>query len=910
MKKLLNKLLLILLISPFFINGQVLTDDMALYDLSTSVWGKGGFAVDYYGNTYTSMSEGGLITFMNSSVQGPGEGHVFKHDSQGNLEWLISGGNNASVNDIKISVTNSVYITGYQDYDFFPNSFDSTNVYGNTDFVAKINSDGTFEWVFKMPGRAKIESLPNGNLAFALRVDPTNNSAPFLGDSLLTGYQGRTVYGEISENGDMLWFDLSQSLMDPVSMASRTIHNLYYNNNKLYLTGYYDGTYDFGQNSLVLDQECSTSNHMEREMYLASIDLNTNEYDTVVKTTNLRIVDLDFDNQNNIYYMVEPTNNCNVSSPSTEFLGQSFPPPPNKDVFIVKSDENFNFVQWRDLGGTSISGSADLYPGEILIAGEKVFAYFYNEDYGDISIPDMSNTVYFPSQHSFLVSCNLDLEYIYHTFFESGGFATGWSDENFQLDAKGDKAALLAFAFDYGGYGNEFLINHFKVDANLITGRAYKDFNQNQIFDTTDQAISGSGIEITPDPYLIVTNMDGTYEAFVDTGSYYLNISNIPNYYSQVPSTDTVIFTTVDSTANVDLRLEPIPGAHDVSIDIVPAEQMTVGNVATHKLIVTNNGTFHEDVNVFFSPLSYSEPFSSVDISPSMSINGNYYVTTLMDMNPGESRVFTIDYTVPVDFLNIIGETSTTEAEASIIDTDAIPQDNYVILSDVPVAPYDPNIKIVNEPVQIDVNNLDNIEWINYTVYFQNEGNAPAVDVRIEDIIDSNLVLSTIKIIDASDSLYATVNQRKVTFHFDSIMLPSKDVDEEGSKGYVSFKLKRTPGLSLGDSINNIADIYFDFNPAIITNTTLNEVVSFVGYESIEKQNSDFVIFPNPASSYLTIQNLPESNLTIKLIDLNGKIYLSERTGGSQEFTLTIDKLTSGTYLLKVGDSTNKIVIK
>ena len=291
-------------------------------------------------------------------------------------------------------------------------------------------------------------------------------------------------------------------------------------------------------------------------------------------------------------------------------------------------------------------------------------------------------------------------------------------------------------------------------------------------------------------------------------------------------------------------------------------------------------------------------------------MNGNYYVTTLQGMSPGETSIFTIDYTVPVTFLSIIGETTTSEAEVSIINTDAVPQDNYVILSDLPVAPYDPNIKVVNEPTQIDVNNLDDIDWIHYTVYFQNEGNAPAVDVRIDDKIDSNLVLSTIKIIDASDSVYASVNQRMISFYFDSIMLPSKNVDEEGSKGYVSFKLKRSPNLSLGDSINNTADIYFDFNPEIVTNTTLNEVVSFVSYESFEKQSTDFVIFPNPASSYLTIQNLPASDLKIDLIDLNGKIYFSDRTEGSQQFTLTIDQLATGTYLLKVGDSTNKIVIK
>ena len=69
-----------------------------------------------------------------------------------------------------------------------------------------------------------------------------------------------------------------------------------------------------------------------------------------------------------------------------------------------------------------------------------------------------------------------------------------------------------------------------------------------------------------------------------------------------------------------------------------------------------------------------------------------------------------------------------------------------------------------------------------------------------------------------------------VEFNFDNILLPDSIVNEPGSHGYVKYGIKANAGLADFTAVQNTANIYFDFNPAIITNTTSNTLVSLENY--------------------------------------------------------------------------------
>ena len=64
------------------------------------------------------------------------------------------------------------------------------------------------------------------------------------------------------------------------------------------------------------------------------------------------------------------------------------------------------------------------------------------------------------------------------------------------------------------------------------------------------------------------------------------------------------------------------------------------------------------------------------------------------------------------------------------------------------------------------------------------------------------------------------INLQLFDFIFNNIQLPDSNVNEPASHGFVKFKINQRANNPLGTVIENKAGIYFDFNEAVITNST------------------------------------------------------------------------------------------
>jgi hypothetical protein len=114
---------------------------------------------------------------------------------------------------------------------------------------------------------------------------------------------------------------------------------------------------------------------------------------------------------------------------------------------------------------------------------------------------------------------------------------------------------------------------------------------------------------------------------------------------------------------------------------------------------------------------------------------------------------------------------------------------------------------------------------IEYTILFQNTGTDTAQTVLIIDQLDSNFNWQTLEPLSSSHPMTIEVDQfGKVTFTFENIMLPDSIVSEPGSHGFVAFKIELIPMPDFGTTITNTAEIYFDSNPPIFTNTKLHTI--------------------------------------------------------------------------------------
>jgi len=211
---------------------------------------------------------------------------------------------------------------------------------------------------------------------------------------------------------------------------------------------------------------------------------------------------------------------------------------------------------------------------------------------------------------------------------------------------------------------------------------------------------------------------------------------------------------------------------------------------------------------------------------------------------------------------------------------------------------YDPNMKEVY-PVNI-LPGYD--DWFTYTIHFQNTGNAPAFNIRLRDTLDANLDINTFEVRGYSHPAIVSVNGNILTVRFNNIMLPDSTTDYEGSMGYFQYRIKPISNLPLGTQIENTAYIYFDYNTPIITNTTQNNFQMVVANNTLNSNENQLKIYPNPANQKLTIdlQNTNIENCII-LNALGQTVYNSaNELNANHKIQLNISNLSAGVYFVKV----------
>lgn len=230
--------------------------------------------------------------------------------------------------------------------------------------------------------------------------------------------------------------------------------------------------------------------------------------------------------------------------------------------------------------------------------------------------------------------------------------------------------------------------------------------------------------------------------------------------------------------------------------------------------------------------------------------------------------------------------------------------------------PFDPNNKLVN-PVRDAANGgiYESDEQLNYIINFQNLGDAPAHLVRIEDVLDeTRFDLSTFEFLGSSHPSSWSMFNNKLVVTMNDINLAPKGLDEEQSKGYVTFTIKRKTNLPLGTTIDNVGAIYFDYNEAIVTNTAHSTIISPLSNETVANKEEKLTLVPNPTSSSATaVVTLGEAtNVTLSIFNINGQLVKNVATNealqvGTHKINLDVEALSSGAYIVQF-KSANQVV--
>ncbi len=263
-------------------------------------------------------------------------------------------------------------------------------------------------------------------------------------------------------------------------------------------------------------------------------------------------------------------------------------------------------------------------------------------------------------------------------------------------------------------------------------------------------------------------------------------------------------------------------------------------------------------------------------------------------------------------------------------------------------------IKRVYPRGDCDVGYIENSQLMTYTVRFQNDFTSTVTDIRVRDMIDSNLDPTTLRVVAASDDIHLNwVSPSIVDFYFDSILLPTQSQNAVESTGYVVFEIEQVQGLNHGDLFSNEGQIDFLGTATEFTNVVTNTVSdgshapigdtleinaasaynwngqliassglyvqliplpdgcdstaillltldSDVGLNTLS--NNPFVIYPNPAKDHLVIEGNKVG--VLRLINSAGRVVLEHDVSGNS-IVQWMD-LAAGIYIVEI-ESDNKL---
>jgi uncharacterized repeat protein (TIGR01451 family) len=457
-----------------------------------------------------------------------------------------------------------------------------------------------------------------------------------------------------------------------------------------------------------------------------------------------------------------------------------------------------------------------------------------------------------------------------------------------------------------GGTGSAKCIDAIKLEA-------FVDANNNGIKEPTEIAFT-----------------QGTFNYTVN-GSTTTNISYSPNGVLYVPLT-----TATDS--------------FDFSFQVHP-ELATYFNCTTLHSDITYDTT---GTNTYYFPISNTLPYSDVEVSltatagpnpgfsysnkityknngltpasgtltyvkdPALSIttisqtgtvaNANGFTYAYTNLLPNETRTITIGLQTPTIPTVALGDLLTNTASATSAG-DINPANNSTELAQIVTGSYDPNDKMEAQGPEILFSSFGADDYLYYTIRFQNTGTANAETVVITDLLSADLDEQSIRMLSASHDYTMNRMGNDVEWTFEAINLVPTIVNEAASQGYLHFKIKPKPGYMVGDIIPNTAQIYFDFNAPIITNTFETEFVATLGVADFTTDN--LIVYPNPATNQVSIsvQNSTDAIAEIRLTDMLGKVVFQQKVTHTQT-TIDLSGLSKGVYMLEVQTENKFSVVK
>lgn len=448
-----------------------------------------------------------------------------------------------------------------------------------------------------------------------------------------------------------------------------------------------------------------------------------------------------------------------------------------------------------------------------------------------------------------------------------------------------------------------------------IQGKAYYDENDNNEYDPSETGLRWQWVTTEPDGIPDITNFEGNYEVHVYESvtevSVYLDPSSLfvqsfpgagdPNIVEPYFSSDYYL------EENVDFAEQFVTEGLNLS-DYLYTSGIAPGFWCYADVVIYNNGS----VSLDGASVTLRHP-SGLELVLTEPPYDSYTDTTITwlveDFGVFQSRNLSTEYVadealgldVPLQFTSLI----------SPVMGDIDITDNYDTVVVITTSSWDPNNKIVDpagEGVEgyIDVNT----PTLTYDINFQNTGTSEAHFVVLIDTLSDELDMYSMQMLASSHTCEIEIIQPNIIkWIFNDINLPDSTTDLLGSMGHIKFSIDIKEGAPAGTVIDNSAAIYFDYNEAVITNTTRNTLRVENVYVIDQDAAEQLVIYPNPVSGNELgiITNVDMTNAVYKITDLAGKLICTGIIKGNGIQLQAKGMLSDQQYLLTIMTENNVI---
>ncbi|MBL0032717.1 MAG: hypothetical protein IPP27_11280 [Bacteroidetes bacterium] len=321
------------------------------------------------------------------------------------------------------------------------------------------------------------------------------------------------------------------------------------------------------------------------------------------------------------------------------------------------------------------------------------------------------------------------------------------------------------------------------VVAGTIRGSVYFDTNQNGVRDLNEPPMVNSVVQFSPGNEIALTNSQGEYIYYADTGIYTSSYIAPPTF-SQTSTPLTYTSTIPPSVTGQDFGTFSSSYAYDHNISII-RNRVRCNLNASLPVQIFNSGLLpSQDRITLITSSNYI--YVSSNVAPDI-INGDTLTWNTPVINPGTFYQLggNITFTAPgaLQLVSITVIDSVFDLSGNFVE---VYTDTYTY--EVRCS-YDPNDKHVSPEGVLSQNYTPINSALTYLVNFQNTGNDSAYDVFIFDTLNLNLDPLSFELLGSSHEVNTQLTPNgEIRFNFFNIMLPDSGTDEPGSHGWVLFQ--------------------------------------------------------------------------------------------------------------------------